>query len=511
MIVMNNLIWSIDQVASQHPTTIAYDEMGRLNTYQDLKNYSDALATWLDQNSALDLHQPILFYGDHQFTMVAGFIGSLKAGHSYIPVETGTASTRLASIIETGQPGLVVAIDDFPAGEVNYNGPVLTSDQLTEIMHHQVNYQLDHVVDGDQLFYILFTSGTTGSPKGVEISHDNINSFARWMLSDDFKIPQGQTFLGQPPYSFDLSGMFWLPALLSGGTIRALPSEVVKNFGQLFTVLPSLDLNVYVSTPSLADMLMLSPDFSEAKMPGLTHFLFCGEELTVNTAKRLKERFPHAHIFNTYGPTEAAVAITSVEITQEMVDTLKRLPVGKVKANTTTSIWDGDQEITTPKTEGELVITGDSVARGYLNNPTKTQQNFFKLNGIQSYRTGDAAMIDEDGMHYIVGRMDFQIKLHGFRIELDEVRSSIETSPLVKQAVAVPKYDANHRATHLIAYIIPNDPVDDEAEFTKALRNDLKDRVMEYMMPTQFVYVDDFPKSANGKIAIKQMIAEANQ
>ena len=120
-------------------------------------------------------------------------------------------------------------------------------------------------------------------------------------------------------------------------------------------------------------------------------------------------------------------------------------------------------------------------------------------------------MIDEDGMHYIVGRMDFQIKLHGFRIELDEVRSSIETSPLVKQAVAVPKYDANHRATHLIAYIIPNESVDDEAEFTKTLRNDLKDRVMEYMMPTQFVYVDDFPKSANGKIAIKQMIAEANQ
>ena len=120
-------------------------------------------------------------------------------------------------------------------------------------------------------------------------------------------------------------------------------------------------------------------------------------------------------------------------------------------------------------------------------------------------------MIDEDGMHYIMGRMDFQIKLHGYRIELDEVRSSIETSPLVKQAVAVPKYNANHQATHLIAYVIANDPITDEAEFTKAIRADLKERVMEYMMPTQFIFVDDFPKSANGKIAIKQMIAEANQ
>ncbi|WP_156249809.1 AMP-binding protein, partial [Limosilactobacillus equigenerosi] len=321
-----------------------------------------------------------------------------------------------------------------------------------------------------------------------------------------------QTFLGQPPYSFDLSGMFWLPALLSAGTIKAIPSAVVQNFGQLFQVVPNLDLNVFVSTPSFADMLMLSPEFNTEHMPGLNYFLFCGEELTVSTAKRLQERFPTAHIFNTYGPTEATVAVTSIEISQEMIETLKRLPVGKVKAHTTTSIWDDDQMLTEPNQQGEIIIAGDSVAKGYLNNPEKTAQNFFELNGQRAYRTGDAGMIDENGLHYVLGRMDFQIKLHGFRIELDEVRSSLETSPLIKQAVAVPKYDQDHKVKQLIAYIIPEASVTSEGtDFAKEMRQSLTGNIMDYMMPNQFIKVSEFPMSPNGKIAIKQMIAEANQ
>ena len=117
-----------------------------------------------------------------------------------------------------------------------------------------------------------------------------------------------------------------------------------------------------------------------------------------------------------------------------MAETLKRLPIGVDKPGVTTSIWDGDQPITTPNVHGEIVISGDSVAKGYLHNPEKTAQNFFKVNGVQSYRTGDAGFIDEAGVRHIIGRMDFQIKLHGFRVELDEVRSSLELSPLVKQA-----------------------------------------------------------------------------
>ena len=192
---------------------------------------------------------------------------------------------------------MVLAVDDFPADELDFAGTVVNHDQLVDLLHQEVDYQLDHFVDGDDLFYILFTSGTTGSPKGVEITHTNICSFASWMVSDAFNLPHNQTFLGQPPFSFDLSNMYWLPALLTGSTIKALPRTVVQNFGQLFTVVPKLGVSVYVSTPSFVDMLLLSPDFNQEKMPELKYFLFCGEELTVSTAKRLFTNFPDAHIF----------------------------------------------------------------------------------------------------------------------------------------------------------------------------------------------------------------------
>ena len=123
-----------------------------------------------------------------------------------------------------------------------------------------------------------------------------------------------------------------------------------------------------------------------------------------------------------------------------------------------------------------------------MNNPEKTAANFFKLNGVQAYRTGDAGYIDEDGMRHIIGRMDFQIKLHGFRIELDEVRSSLELSQYVKQAVAVPKYAKDGKVSHLIAYIIAkdNDFADDKA-LTKAIRADLKDQIMDYMSSSTWI------------------------
>ena len=230
--MVQNIIQEIDRIAQAQPAFPAFDELGTIHSYGDLYHYSNALAAWLDQQN-LPANSPILIYGDHQFEMMASFIGCLKAGHAYIPVETDSALPRVKSILTTAAPQMVLAVDDFPADELDFAGTVVNHDQLVDLLHQEVDYQLDHFVDGDDLFYILFTSGTTGSPKGVEITHTNICSFASWMVSDAFNLPHNQTFLGQPPFSFDLSNMYWLPALLTGSTIKALPRTVVQNFGQL--------------------------------------------------------------------------------------------------------------------------------------------------------------------------------------------------------------------------------------------------------------------------------------
>lgn len=505
-----NIITVFEQVAKDNPTRIAYDEMGKTTSYADLQEKVDTLAAWLAKQSLPD-RSPILVYGDHQVEMIVSFLAALKAGHTYIPVSTGSAIPRMQSILDTATPAMIIAIDDFPSTELQFTAPVVSHDELEEVLATPQSFNTTSMINGDELAYVLFTSGTTGSPKGVEVSHDNFMTFVDWVLSDEFNTKEHKNYLGQPPYSFDLSNMYWLPALLSGGTIKALPHDVVENFGQMFTALPSLDLNVFVGTPSFADMLMLSPAFNEKQMSSLKTFMFCGEELTVKTAKALSQRFPNAKIYNTYGPTETTVAVSGIEITPEIIENNDRLPVGYAKPGVKLSIWDGDKEITTPGKQGEIVISGNSVARGYMNNPEKTAKSFFKIDGVPAYRTGDAGTLDEDGLLHHKGRMDFQIKLHGFRVELDEVRASLEKSPLIKQAVAVPKYNKDGKVTHLIGYVIPKEASDDEAALTKKIRESLQGLIMPYMLPTQFVYRDSFPMSANGKIAVKQMIAEANK
>ena len=152
-VLVTNIVPEIDQVVKQHLDKVYFDEMGTTHTYQDLLDASNSFAAWLD-NSNIPAGSPIMFYGDHQFEMVAGFLGGLKSGHAYIPVETGSALPRMQSIINTAKPKLVVAVDDFPDQELDYDGQVLNLFELQKIMANHTPYSLDHEVKGDEPFYL---------------------------------------------------------------------------------------------------------------------------------------------------------------------------------------------------------------------------------------------------------------------------------------------------------------------------------------------------------------------
>lgn len=499
-----NIIEAIDRWGIKEPNRPVYIESNRTYTYGELKKDSDAIAAYLQKN--IERSRPIVVYGELEFEMLACFLGASKAGHAYIPIEAHTPKERVEMILAVADPAMIFSVKEWNGLETN--AEIVSLEKIQDICTKALSSDLsfEPVVESET-YYIIFTSGTTGVPKGVQISHTNLLSFVNWELTD-FGITEGMRFLSQAPYSFDLSVMDVYPALTSGGSLTPMRKDVINDFKTLFTVLPSLEIEVWVSTPSFMDICLMEPTFDGEHVDSLKIFLFCGEELPKATAQKLLERFPKARIFNTYGPTEATVAISGVEITQELLDEYSRVPIGYVKEDTNVYIMNEDLELQEDEV-GEIVIAGPSVSKGYLHNPEKTADAFFEYKGQPAYRTGDAGKL-KNGMLIYDGRMDFQIKLHGYRIELEDIDHHLASVSYVKQAAVVPKYQ-NHKVQQLVAFVVAH-PHDFEKEFklTKAIKEELSSSVMDYMIPQKFIYVDQLPLTANGKIDRKGLMNEVN-
>lgn len=511
--VIHDMIKAIEHFAQVQPDFPVYDILGQVHTYGDLKKDSDSLATQIDRLGLPD-KSPVVVFGGQEYEMLATFVALTKSGHAYIPIDSHSALERVAAIVEVAEPSLIIAINDFPLADVA--APIFSAEQVQTAFREGASYELSHPVQGDDNYYIIFTSGTTGKPKGVQISHNNLLSFTNWMITDkEFATPERPQMLAQPPYSFDLSVMYWAPTLALGGTLFALPSAVTQDFKQLFETILSLPIAIWTSTPSFADMALLSDDFNSQKLPQLTHFYFDGEELTVKTAQKLRDRFPQARIINAYGPTEATVALSAVAVTDEMLQNCKRLPIGYTKADSPTFVIDEEGQKVPNGQQGEIIVCGPAVSKGYLNNPEKTAEAFFEFEGLPAYHTGDVGSMTDEGLLLYGGRMDFQIKFNGFRIELEDVSQNLNKSKYVESAVAVPRYNKDHKVQNLLAYVILKDGVAEqferEIDITKVIKEDLQDIMMSYMMPSKFLYRETLPLTPNGKIDIKGLISEVNK
>ena len=511
--VIHDMIEAIEHFAQVQPDFPVYDILGQVHTYGDLKKDSDSLAAQIDRLGLPD-KSPVVVFGGQEYEMLATFVALTKSGHAYIPIDSHSALERVAAIVEVAEPSLIIAINDFPL--VDVAAPIFIAEQVQTAFREGAPYELSHPVQGDDNYYIIFTSGTTGKPKGVQISHNNLLSFTNWMITDkEFATPERPQMLAQPPYSFDLSVMYWAPTLALGGTLFALPSAVTQDFKQLFETILSLPIAIWTSTPSFADMALLSDDFNSQKLPQLTHFYFDGEELTVKTAQKLRDRFPQARIINAYGPTEATVALSAVAVTDEMLQNCKRLPIGYTKADSPTFVIDEEGQKVPNGQQGEIIVCGPAVSKGYLNNPEKTAEAFFEFEGLPAYHTGDVGSMTDEGLLLYGGRMDFQIKFNGFRIELEDVSQNLNKSKYVESAVAVPRYNKDHKVQNLLAYVILKDGVAEqferEIDITKAIKEDLQDIMMSYMMPSKFLYRETLPLTPNGKIDIKGLISEVNK
>lgn len=484
---MTDIINKLQSFTDANPESIAVRHTTDELTYQQLMDESSKLAHQLQGSK-----KPMILFGHMSPYMIVGMIGAIKAGCGYVPVDTSIPEDRIKMIIEKVQPEFVFNTTDESFDSVV--GDVFT---IEDIKTSQDPVIFDSQIKDNDTVYTIFTSGSTGEPKGVQIEYASLVQFTDWMLELN-KSGNEQQWLNQAPFSFDLSVMAIYPCLASGGTLNLVDKNMINKPKLLNEMLTATPINIWVSTPSFMEMCLLLPTLNEEQYGSLNEFFFCGEILPHRAAKALVSRFPNATIYNTYGPTEATVAVTSIQITQEVLDQYPTLPVGVERPGARLSTTD----------EGELVIEGQSVSLGYLKNDQKTAEVFNFDNGIRTYHTGDKAKF-ENGQWFIQGRIDFQIKLNGYRMELEEIETQLRQSEFVKEAIVVPVYK-NDKVIHLIGAIVPTTEVTDNLEMTKNIKHDLKSRLPEYMIPRKFEWMEQLPLTSNGKIDRKKIAEVIN-
>lgn len=287
-----------------------------------------------------------------------------------------------------------------------------------------------------------------------------------------------------------------------------LNKDVQMRFSILIEELNRSNASVWVSTPSFADMCLTDRKFSQELMPEMKLFLFCGEILTNSTSLKLIERFPEADIINTYGPTESTVAVTEQRITKEIASKNEPLPIGKAKAGTEIEIWSENQRNLPANEVGEIVIIGDTVAKGYFNNETETEAAFkaVQRSGEQkkAYRTGDNGYLDNENVLHYIGRRDHQIKLNGYRIEVGDIEKNIMKIDTVSNVAVIPKYK-DGKVRNLTAFVMLDDRTGDDKENISHIKSMLRESIPEYMVPKKWRILDVMPMNANGKINRKAL------
>ena len=480
-------------------------------SYKDLDRFSESIGAYLKEEHTDNT--PIVIYGNKDNLIMACMIGALKSGRAYVPLDISFPLDRVKNVTEEVKPKILFNFSDYSKDVFGENIKVINKDELEKIILDNKDEVIkeDSWVKEDENAYILFTSGSTGKPKGVQISSNNLDNFVEW-ISDYLNIDGSEkVIMNQAAYSFDLSVTTIYPGLTHGATLFSLSKKTLADYKELFRQFASSDMAIWVSTPSFAGVCITEDTFNEKMLPKLESMIFIGEVLPKNLAKELMERFLKTRIINGYGPTEATVAISANDVTAEMLEDSKSLPVGVVMDTTKIRIIDEDGKDVADGEKGEIAIIGKSVSKGYFKNEQKTNEVFYydEFNGEKhrAYKTGDMAYLVGDKIYYC-GRKDFQIKLNGFRIEIEDIENNLRKVENVKNAVVLPVYKDEK-----IAYLQGIVQLKEKNELSNLkngirIKKDLEKFIPNYMVPRNIKIIEEFPTNINGKIDRKKLMEE---
>lgn len=474
-----------EEQVERTPSAIALVIDGKELTYRELNDKSNRLARKL-REEGVGRNCIVGLLVDRSKELFIGILGIIKAGGSYLPIDSEYPSNRIQYMLEDARVNVILTKQNIKR-DFNFEGIILNLDEGVAYSNEVAN--LKNINERNDLLYVLYTSGSTGKPKGVMIEHGSVYNFIMG-LSEYIDFNEGKSILVLTTISFDIFVVESLLPLTKGMKLIVALEDQQKHPKLIKQLIMSYDVDILQATPSRMQ-LILSDKSDEGCFMGLRVILLGGEALH-NDIKEKLSLVTKAKLFNLYGPTETTVysAIKYLEDDSEIT-------IGKPLANTRMYIMNENKQLQPIGVNGELYIAGAGLARGYVNNEERTQESFIPdplFIGEKMYKTGDAAMWLASGEIKFIGRIDNQVKIRGYRIELEEIENHLNTCPYIEQAAVVVKTDPDQN-NRLYAYVVSKDEIK-VSKIRKYLLNYLPD----YMIPNSFVQIDQLPTTANGKI-----------
>lgn len=496
-------------------------------SYGELESVSNRLAGLLIK-SGLKPGSRVGLYMEKRPKAISAMHGVSKAGGIYVPLDTQSPASRVSKIIKSSKLSLILVdhqsqqsfqeiqklnsyIKNIPWAWWSEKPIQPVYDKPPRFFYSDINAETDtsHQVirSEDSAAHILFTSGSTGQPKGVVITHKNINSFISWATTH-FDMKPGERVSCHSPLHFDLSTFDIYGAFASGSHLFLVPADINVNPKKLADFIMDNQLDQWFSVPSVLNYMARFRAIPPGGFPNLKRLIWCGEVFPVPALQYWMKNLPDTMFTNLYGPTEATIASSYYTVPDVPADD-EEIPIGTACAGEKLLVLDENCKSVKKGEKGDLYIAGCGLSPGYWQDVEKTNSAFIWYTdefGEQEriYKTGDLASFHENGLTYFHGRSDYQIKSRGYRIELGEIETALGHNNLLREYAVVPVKKEGFEGTAIgCAYVGKNGQ--DNGAIPPALKKILINKIPGYMIPHYWREFKKLPRNGNGKIDRKKL------
>lgn len=486
--------------ADRYPDKVALVDSKEKVTYSEYYNKAIAIAREIARKS-VGIQQPIVVYMEKSAKVLISFAAVAASRNFYSPIDVDMPISRAKKIIEILEPSIVITTAELRGRfeQLGYEGDFIIYEEIVSASDDRtaIEHVVNSIIDTD-LLYVLFTSGSTGVPKGVAIRHKSVIDYVDWVV-DEFHIDESDSFANQAPFYFDNSILDIYSCMKTGAILHIIDKRLFSNPVSLLSYLKDNRISTIFWVPSALIMVAKLRALKNVDLGDtLKRVLFCGEVMPNKQLNYWRSFLPNVLYSNLYGPTEITDACTFYTVNREFTDD-ESLPIGKPMRNTEILVLDEKDHLVLPsdrKKIGELCVKGTCLAVGYFRNPEKTKeafvQNPLNMNYEEKiYRTGDYVTYNEYEELMYVGRKDYQIKHMGHRIELGEIETAVSSLEGFSRCCCL--YDEKKSRIVLILETV-NDVNKDE------INSRLIKKIPEYMLPGKILSIQEMPLNENGKI-----------